>query len=321
MHKAVTRTLASSLALVVAMGATAALAEWPDHPITMIVPYNPGGTTDILARQAADAIAAAVGQPVVVENRPGAGGVVGATQAAQTEGDGYTIFFGNNATQVIQPLINPAVTYDPLTDFVGIATVADAASFLAVNADLQIHTLAEFVTYLQAHEDATYGTAGVGSMGQFTTEMLMQAAGTHATHIPYQGSNNAMAAVMSGEIDFMADPVAATQSDSDRLRIIAALTAERHPNLPDIPTAREQGVDVAITGWFGVWAPDGTDAAQREAMAAPLRALVASDAYREQVLRMGLLPNFRDPSETDAAVADSLTTFGAIRDAAGISIE
>lgn len=314
------KTFTSALALSLSITATAALAEWPDHPITMIVPYNPGGTTDILARAAAEAIAAAVGQPVVVENRPGAGGVVGATQAAQAEGDGYTIFFGNNATQVIQPLINPAVSYDPQADFTGIATVADAASFLAVNADLPIQNMDDFIAYLGDHE-AKFGTAGVGSMGQFTTEMILMAAGVDATHIPYQGSNNAMAAVMSGEVEFLADPVAATQSDADHLRIIATLTAERHPNLPDMPTAREQGLDVAITGWFGVFAPDGTDPEMLAAMAAPLADLVASDAYREQVLRMGLLPQFRDPAETNAAVADGLTTFGAIRDAAGISIE
>lgn len=313
------KTLASSLALAAALTGTAALAEWPDHPITMIVPYNPGGTTDILARAAADAISAAVGQPVVVENRNGAGGVVGATQAAQAEGDGYTIFFGNNATQVIQPLINPAVTYNPQTDFTGIATVANAASFLAVNADLPITDVPSFLDYLRGH-DATFGTAGVGSMGQFTTEMMLMASGTDATHIPYQGSNNAMAAVMSGEVDFLTDPVAATQSGDTHLRLIAALTPERHPNLPDLPTAREQGLDVAISGWFGVFAPDGTDPAYLAAMAAPLQTLVATDAYREQVLRMGLLPAFRGPAETDAVVTEDLATFGAIRDAAGISI-
>ena len=314
------KTLASSLALIVGFGATQALAEWPERPITMIVPYNPGGTTDILARRAADAISAAVGQPVVVENRPGAGGVVGATQAAQADGDGYTIFFGNNATQVVQPLINPAVSYDPQADFVGIATVADAASFLAVNGDLPVTNVEEFVTWL-GENDATYGTAGVGSMGQFTAEMFLLATDTDATHIPYQGSNNAMAAVMSGEIDFMADPVAATQAGDSHLRIIAALTADRHPNLPDMPTAREQGVDMAIEGWFGLWAPDGTDPAYLQAMSAPLADLVASDDYREQVLRMGILPIYRDPAATDSAVDAMMVEFAEIRDAAGISIE
>lgn len=314
------KTLASSLALVVALTATGALADWPERPITMIVPYNPGGTTDILARLAADAIAAAVGQPVVVENRPGAGGVVGAVQAAQAEGDGYTVFFGNNATQVVQPLINPAVTYDPQTDFTGIATIADAASFLAVNGELPITNMDEFLAYLRENE-TTYGTAGVGSMGQFTAEMLLMATGTEAQHIPYQGSNNAMAAVMSGEIDFVADPVVATQAQDTHMRLIATLTAERHPNLPDLPTAREQGVDMAIEGWFGLFAPDGTDPALIDAMAAPLATMVEGAGYQEQVLRMGLLPMYRDPAATNEAVASALVSFAAIRDAAGITIE
>ena len=314
------KTLTSVLALSLSITATAALAEWPDRPITMIVPYNPGGTTDILARAAADAIANALGQPVVVENRPGAGGVVGATQAAQAEGDGYTIFFANNATQVVQPLINPAVSYDPQADFTGIATIADAATILAVNADLPIHSMADFVAYAGSH-DMRFGTAGVGSMGQFITELTLMRTGTDATHIPYQGSNNAMAAVMSGEIDFMADPVVATQAQDTHLRLIAALIPERHPSLPDLPTAREEGYDVAITGWFGLFAPDGIDPAYVQAMAAPLAALVDTDAYREQVLRMGLLPHYRSPEETNASVNGDLVTFAEIRDEAGISIE
>lgn len=314
------KSLVSMLALGLAMTGTAALAEWPDRPIMMIVPYNPGGTTDILARLAAEAISAAVGQPVVVENRPGAGGVVGTTQAAQAEGDGYTILFANNATNVVQPLINPAVTYDPVADFVGIATIADSATFLAVNADTGVTTLDGFIEYLRANP-SMYGTAGVGSMGQFTIEQFLMKTGTDATHIPYQGSNNALAAAMSGEIQFLADPVVAGQAGSDRLNILAALTTARHPSLPDLPTARELGVDVAITGWFGLLAPDGTDPAYLAAMAAPLEAMVASDSYREQALRMGLVPVYRDPATLDAAVVSDLETFGAIRDAAGITIE
>ena len=293
--------------------------DWPSRPITMIVPYNPGGTTDILARLAAEAIAQAVGQPVIVENKPGAGGVVGASLAAQAPNDGYTIFFGNNATNVVQPLINPAVQYDPAADFDGIATTADAASFIGVNADLGIETLDEFIAWLGANR-AMYGTAGVGSMGQFTAELFLMETGTEATHIPYPGSNDAMAAVMSGEIAFMMDPVVAQQAGSGRINVIAALTPERHPNVPDVPTATELGHDVVISGWFGVFAPDGTDPALIAAMSAPLQELVASDSYRAQVLSMGLLPNYRDPAAVDAVVEQDLETFGRIRDAAAISI-
>lgn len=307
----------------IAMSAQAALAAdgWPDKAITMIVPYNPGGTTDLLARMAADAISAEVGQPVVVENKPGAGGVVGATIAAQAKSDGYTIFFGNNATNVVQPLINKAVQYDPVESFDGIATTANAATFIGVNAGLGIDDLDGFVTYLKDHANTKYGTAGVGSMGQFTAEYFMMETGTDATHIPYQGSNNAMAAVLSNEVQFMIDPVVLTQAGSDKIKILAAMIPERHPNLPDVPTTSELGYDLTLSGWFGVFAPEGTDPDAIARMSGALEGMVASEVYQEQTLKMGLLPEYRDAAATDAVVAADLETFAAIRDASGISID
>lgn len=316
------RTFSTAIftACLTAISTFAAADEWPSKPITMIVPYNPGGTTDNLARLAADAISTAVGQPVVVENKPGAGGVVGTSLAARAPADGYTIFFGNNATNVVQPLINSAVQYDPAKDFSGIAETAEAATFLAVNAETGIKTLGDFIAYLKEHPGAKYGTAGVGSMGQFTVERFLQQTGTKATHIPYQGSNNAMAAMMSGEITFMADPVVATQANSDKFNILAALTDSRHPNLPDVPTARELGVDVVVSGWFGLFAPKGVDSAEIGKMSTALETLVSQDDYRQRVLNMGLVPVYMGPQAVDGRVVDDLKVFGEIRDKAGIKI-
>jgi tripartite-type tricarboxylate transporter receptor subunit TctC len=286
----------------------------------MVVPYNPGGTTDILARLAADAISDSIGQPVVVENKPGAAGVVGATLAAGAPADGYTIFFGNNATNVVQPIINPAVTYDPAGSFDGIATIADAVVFVGVNAGAGVTDLDGFVAYLKDHK-AKFGSAGVGSMGQFSTEYLLEETGTDATHIPYKGSNNAVAAILSGEIDFMSDPAVTRQIDSDKMNVIAALSSERHPAYSSVPTAKEQGYDLTLNGWFGLFAPEGTDPEFLAAMSAPLGEMVESEAYRDQVLKMGLLPAYRDAAGTDAVVEQDLKVFTAIRDAAGISID
>lgn len=304
-----------------ALGSGAALAQhWPSRPITMIVPYNPGGTTDNLARLAADAISTAVKQPVVVENKPGAAGVVGATLASKAPNDGYTIFFGNNATNVVQPLINSAVRYDPIKNFDGIATTADAATFVGVNSGLGIKDLKSFVAYLKKHPNTKYGTAGVGSMGQFTAEYFLMTTGTHATHIPYPGSNNAAAAVMSGEVQFMIDPVVLRYAGSNKITILAALTAKRHPNLPNVPTAKELGYNVEVSGWFGLFAPKGTDPKKIEVMSAAVKKLVQTPSYRKQVLRMGLLPDYRDPAETNAVVKKDLAVFKKIRDEAGIKI-
>ncbi len=301
------------------LGGTAFAQDWPTKPVTMIVPYNPGGTTDILARLAADAIAEAIGQPVVIENKPGAGGVVGATLAAGAPNDGYTIFFGNNATNAIQPIINPAVSYDPVDSFAGVATTADAVTFVGVGAGAGVTDLDGFVTYLKENK-AKYGSAGVGSNGQFATIYFLQESGTEATHIPYQSSNDAVAAILSGEIEFMADPAVTRQIDSDKMNVIAALAPDRHPAYPDVPTAVEQGYDITLSGWFGIFAPEGTDPAVIAQMSAPLEAMVASDAYKEQVLKMGLLPAYRDPAATDAVVEKDTAIFTAIRDSAGISI-
>lgn len=301
---------------------SASLAQtWPDHPITMIVPYNPGGTTDILARAAAEAISAAVGQPVVVENKPGAGGVVGASLAARAAPDGYTLFFGNDATHVVQPLINPAVTYDPVEDFDGIATVADASPFVGVSAGLGIDSFDDFLTYITENDGLKYGTAGVGSKGQFSSEYLLMRSGGKAKHIPYPGSNDAAAAVMSGEVDFMVDPVVMNQAGTGKIKALAVLSPERHPNMPDVPTARELGHDFIVAGWFGLFAPKGTDPAIIAAIAAPLETLAADPAYREQVSAMGLLPGYRNPEETGAAVTEMLSVMGEIRDKAGIAIQ
>lgn len=302
------------------MAGTAVAQDWPTRPVTMIVPYNPGGTTDILARLAADAISAAIGQPVVVDNKPGAGGVVGATLASGAPNDGYTIFFGNNATNVVQPLINPAVSFDAISSFDGIATTADAAVFVGANAGTGATDLASFVDYLKQGR-AKFGSAGVGSMGQFSTIYFLQETGTEARHIPYAGSNDAVTAVLSGEIEFLIDPAVTHQLDNPDMKVLAVMSDERHPAYPDVPTAKEQGYDLSLTGWFGVFAVEGTDRAVIDAMSAPLEAMVASDAYQEQVLRMGLLPAFRDPAATDLVVESDTAIFTRIRDAAGISID
>ncbi|MFV0244535.1 MAG: Bug family tripartite tricarboxylate transporter substrate binding protein [Qingshengfaniella sp.] len=313
-----TKLIALAAGLTVMTSAVQA-QDWPSKPVTMVVPYNPGGTTDILARLAAEAISGAIGQPVVVENKPGAAGVVGATLAAGARNDGYTIFFGNNATNVVQPVINPAVSYNATDSFDGVGTIADAVVFVGVNADKGVTDLDGFIAYLQANK-AKYGTAGVGSMGQFSTEYFLQETDTDATHIPYPGSNNALAAILSGEIDFMADPVVTQQIGSDKMAILAVLSDERHPSYDSVPTAKEQGYDLNLSGWFGVFAPEGTDPALIARMSAPLADMIASDGYREQVLKMGLLPVYRDPAETDAQVERDLDLFTRIRDAAGISI-
>ncbi|WFE76655.1 tripartite tricarboxylate transporter substrate binding protein [Roseinatronobacter sp. S2] len=316
----ISRTFGLAIAGMSLMTGSAFAQDWPSKPVTMIVPYNPGGTTDILARLAAEAISESIGQPVVIDNKPGAGGVVGATLAAGAPNDGYTIFFGNNATNVVQPIINPAVTYDPVNSFDGIATTADSLVFVGVNAGLGVSDLDSFVDYLKDN-NAKYGSAGVGSMGQFSTNYFLDEAGAEARHIPYQGSNNAVTAILSGEIEFMVDPAVTQQIDNPDMNVIAVISDARHPAYPDVPTTKEQGYEMSLSGWFGVFAPAGTDSDAVAKMSAALEAMVESEAYQARVLQMGLLPAYRNPAQTDEAVESDFEVFIQIRDAAGISID
>jgi len=297
---------------------TAAHAEWPEKPITMIVPYQPAGTTDLLAREAAKAISDAVGQPVVVENKPGAGGVLGTSLVAQAKKDGYTILFGNNATQVVQPLTNSAAKYDPLKDFTSIGSTADTSTFFGVLKSTNITTLEQFIDYAKAHPGLKYGTAGVGSIGQFTVEMFRLAAGIDVRHIPYDGSMAALTAMMSGETFFTMDPVVYGQGDPDKINILAVLADRRYPGLPDVPTARERGIDAGITGWFGVIAPAGIPEEARKRMSDALKAMSETPGYQERVKKMGLVPFFRDYADLDAQIETDLKVFADLRDKAGI---
>jgi len=297
---------------------TAAHAEWPEKPITMIVPYNPAGTTDLLAREAAKAISEAVGQPVVVENKPGAGGLLGTSLAAQAKNDGYTILYGNNATQVVQPLTNSAAKYDPLKDFTSIASTADTSTFFGVLKTTNITTLEEFIDYAKAHPGLKYGTAGVGSIGQFTVEMFRLAAGLDMRHIPYESSVAALAAMMSGETFLLMDPVVYGQGDQTKINILAVLGERRYPGLPDVPTAKERGIDAAITGWFGVVAPAGIPEDARKKMSDALKAMSEQPEYQERVKKMGLVPFFRDYAELDKQLEVDVKAFTELRDKAGI---
>jgi len=306
------------VAALAALLTTAAHAEWPEKPITMIVPYNPAGTTDLLAREAADALSKALGQPVVVENKPGAGGVLGTSLAAQAKNDGYTVLYGNNATQIVQPVTNSAAKYDPLKDFTSIASTSDTATFFGVLKSRNINTLEEFVAYAKDHPGMKYGTAGVGSIGQFTVEMFAIAAGVKFRHIPYDGSNPAFAAMMSGETDFMMDPVVYGQGDPEKINILAVMSDQRYPGLPDVPTARERGYDAAITGWFGLLAPAGIPDEARRKMSDALKVMTADPAYQERVKKLGLVPNFRDADALQAQIETDLKVFTDLRDKIGI---
>ena len=258
------RTLMLSLAATVL--ASPAWAEtWPSRPIKWIVPFPPGGPTDILSRTVAQQLQVALGQPVVVENRGGAGGGVGMQALAKSAPDGYTIGLSTTGTHTINPaLYGDRIGYDPIKDFTPLTLAVSYVNMLVINANHPAKNVKELVEYAKANPGkVSFGSAGNGSSNHLSGEVLKMLAGVQMQHVPYRGSALAMTDTISGQITFMFDVlnVAIPQSRSGRVRALAVTSSKRSPYLPEVPTMEEAGVPgYSAAGsdlWFGIMAPAG----------------------------------------------------------------
>lgn len=259
--------LASSLRLAVAVGALAAFAPaqaYPTKPITMVVPFAPGGGSDIVGRLVAEALGKELGQSVVVDNRAGAGGTVGAAYLAKMRPDGYAIGLANTSTLAIGPAALPKVPYDPLKDFVPIAMLAETPYVIAVTPKIEAKTLKEFIALAKERAGKlNYGSAGAGSTTHLSSEMFVRAAGIEMVHIGYKGNAPAVTALVGGEIEMLMGtlPSLLAQIRSGGVRALAVTSTRRSPEVPDLPTADEAGVrGYEATIWYGLVAPAGTPA-------------------------------------------------------------
>lgn len=233
--------------------------QWPTRPITVISPYPPGGTNDIVGRLFTDKMAAKLGQPIVVENRPGAAGIVGSLAVSRAEPDGYTLLIANNGALVVQPLVSAQAKYDVQKSFTPIVRVAVSYPYLGVNAGLPVNTLKELVDYAKTKPgQLNFGSAGTGSFGQFSVEMLQLQSGIKMVHVPYRGSSAAVTDLAGGQIQVMFDPLVLSQRESGRVRVLAMTGPERSKRYPDIPTTAEAGFpNLDPAGWFGFFGPPG----------------------------------------------------------------
>jgi tripartite-type tricarboxylate transporter receptor subunit TctC len=242
-----------------AMISGAQAQQYPTRPITIISPYPPGGTNDIVGRLFADKMAAKLGQPIVIENRPGAAGIVGSLAVSRAEPDGYTLLIANNGALVVQPLVSAQAKYDVLKSFTPIAQLAVSYPYLAVNANVPVKSLKELVDYAKTMPGKlNFGSAGTGSFGQFCIEMLQLQAGIKMLHVPYRGSAAAATDLAGGQIQVMFDPVVLGQKASGRVRVLAMTGPKRSARYPDVPTTKEAGFpDLDPIGWFGFFGPPG----------------------------------------------------------------
>ena len=306
------------------MSGTARAQAWPSKPIRLVSPFPPGAVVDTLCRTLAPPLGEALGQPVVVENRSGAGGNVGMDFVAKAAADGYTIGMGGIATHGINPSVYARMPFDPVRDFAPISFVASNINVLVVHPSLPVSDVRQLVDYAKAHPGAlSYGSAGAGTSQHLAGELFKQITGVEMTHVPYKGAGPAVSDLVGGQIPLMFVDLSATLAHirSGRLRALAVLTRERTPLL-DVPTAVEQGIaGFDVNAWFGLFAPAGTP---RELVARLNAASVSAlrlPATRERLEGVGLTPAPGTPEELARLVRAELERWAKVAAAANLKPE
>lgn len=253
---------AGSAAVVATTGAFA--QGYPARPLSLIVPGPAGGTPDVVARFLGQQLRSELGQTVVIENRPGASGGIGAAAVARATPDGYTLLMGFAQTMAINPVVFKKLSYDPIADFVPIARLVEFELALVVPASVPATNMSELLTWLKANSDkASFGSFGAGTPSQFAGEMFNRKAGLKMVHIPYQGSAPLVTELIGGQVQlgFVVPQAAIAHLKSGKLRIIAMTGAARDPSMPSVPTMKELGFESVVAGgWYGLFAPKGTPA-------------------------------------------------------------
>lgn len=313
--------LTAALVLPMAPAAHAqATPAWPSRPITLIVPFPPGGTTDLLARLVARTAGDRLGQSVVVENRPGAGGGIGAAAVARAQPDGYTLVMGTLGTQVTNQFIYKQVPYDPARDFAPVTLVANSPNVLLVNPKLGVTTVAQLIEQARAAPGTlNFASTSLGGSPHLSGELFNRMADVDIRHVPYKGAAPAMTDLLGGQVQMMYDnlPSAMGQIQSGAVKALAVTTPDRVPLLPDVPTVAQAGLPgYEVNAWFGLLAPAGTPQAVVQRIQSAVAQALAEPDTRRQVERLGAIPVASTPQAFDAVIrADTQKWQQVIRDA------
>ena len=316
--------IAAALAAALLAGSAAA-QSYPAKPVRLMVPFPPGGSTDIIARIVAQKLSAQLGQNVVVENRGGAGGTIGTAVVAKAAPDGYLLTVGTTSTHVVAPSVYAKLEYDPVKNFAPVGLMAVTPYLLVVNPAVPAKTLAELVGLMRAQPGRlNYASAGVGSTTHLAMEMLKTASGTYALHIPYSGNGPAGAAVIAGQVEilFGSLPAVLPHAKSGRVRALAVGTLKRSPSLPEVPTVAESGYagfDASL--WLGIMAPAGTPAPVIERLNKEVTAAVSSPETRDLLDKNGAEVLTSTPAELAAMVRDGVAKYAKIVKAAGLTAQ
>jgi tripartite-type tricarboxylate transporter receptor subunit TctC len=285
----VTRRAALALCAALALSVPAAAQTWPDKPVRLVVNFPPGGVADTLARSIAPGISDAIKQPVVVENRPGANGMIGAEVVAKSPADGYTFLVTSGGAMTIDPFIYSNIPYDTQKDLTPVAALAVVRVYLLVHPSVPAKSLHDFVAYLRANPGKlSYGSAGSGSSPHIAAEMFKRAAKVDAVHVPYKGAAPALNDLLGGQVQFMFDPGPGLQhAATGKLTVLAVASGKRASQYPDVPTLEELGLRVDADTTFGVYAPAGVSPAIVERMNREINRTLSSPQLVDNMARLG----------------------------------
>jgi tripartite-type tricarboxylate transporter receptor subunit TctC len=281
----------AALGLGAAAGPLYASNAWPARPIRLVVPAPPGGGTDLFARTLAASLGKALGQTIVVDNKPGATGIIGNDTVAKASPDGYTLLFTYAATVVINQTLQPKLPYDGLRDLMPVAQIGAGGNFLVVTPDFPARTLKEFVAHVLKHPDAyDYGSWGIGSGGHLTMEALKMQTGIKLRHVPYKGVAQILTDMQGGvvKVAFVDTSSSLPLIRAGKLRALAISGTRRGPGTPDVPTMTEQGYPFDTDSWYGLFAPAGTNAAIVQRLNTEVNRLLADAPVRERFLQLNM---------------------------------
>jgi tripartite-type tricarboxylate transporter receptor subunit TctC len=306
----------------------AAQATYPDKPVHLIVAFVPGGATDTFARQIAPDLQEALGAPIVIENKPGAGGYIAWNYVASANPDGYTLLLAENAVAISQALYKRSKSnFDPLTQYDAIAGLAAAPSALVIANNVPAKTVAELVTHSKSvPQKLNFASAGIGSVSHLNFEVFMDKTGMQAVHVPYKGGGQAIGDVIAGHVPMTITSVQATKGlvESGKVRALAVTSAARSPAMPNVPTMQEAGVpaaDVELRFWFAVFGPKGLPEPVKAKLSQALAKVMGNNAARERLAKLDITPDVIDGQAMHAKLEREIKNWTRFIDAKGIKAE
>ena len=306
-------------------GPVAHAQTWPTKPIHWIVPFAPGGTTDILARTVGEKLSASLGVPVIVENKPGAGGAVGATYTAKAPPDGYTIMGGTISTHAINASLYKDLPYDPVKDFVPITLIARVPNMLVVNPSIPAKNVAELIALLKKNPGKyTFASSGNGTSQHLSGELFKSMAGVDMQHIPYKGSPPALQDVVGGQVTMTFDNITTAWplAKNGNLRALAVTTARRSAIAPDVPTMAESGLPgYEIGSWQGAFAPAGTPPEIVKRLNAEIVRILNLPEVKEKLLGLGADPVGNTPEQFAALVKSEVVKWADVVKTSGAKVD